>query len=305
MNNCTSQFSNDRTGRSLGCAILLGLILGCLLICSNPSQSLASGEERGELVDENSVQIRTFTNKQGQEIEARVVSLGGSMRTVSIERPDGRRFDIEIVSLSLDDQQFLKDWLKDRPAIDPKSLSIRISAEGALTEVSRERFEDRIYGGSGTRNQLSYRFSITNQSRHPLVDVRLEYAILLHDVVSIRAIDPDEPDSVRWKVREQGPVIYRTDEKKLIFLKYNTTEDVITEALDHQAIRGASSRGSAEDIQVGVLARLLSKNGAVLAEFSDIDHSYPQITWEEFEARRGTETAVAGHGELVSSVAVR
>ena len=254
MNISSSQPTNDRMERRPGRVVWVCLVLACCLLSGAPSRAVASGEERSESNPEHSVQVRTFTNKQGQEIEARVVSLGGSMRTVSIERPDGRRFDIEIISLSLDDQQFLKDWLKDRPAIDPKSLSIRIQAEAALTEVSRERFEDRIYGGSGTQNQLAYRFSIINQSRHPLVNLRLEYVLLLHDLVSIRPSDPDEPDSVRWRVREQGPVVYRTGEKTLASLKYNTVEELLTESLDHQSIRGASSRGSTEDVQIGVLA---------------------------------------------------
>jgi hypothetical protein len=100
-------------------------------------------------------------------------------------------------------------------------------------------------------------------------------------------------------------VIYRVGQTELPVLKYNTAEQVITESVDHQAIRGASGRGSKEDVQIGVLARLVAEDGTVLAEFSDIDHDYPQITWEAFEARRGPESAVAGQGELVDSVAAR
>ena len=123
--------------------------------------------------------------------------------------------------------------------------------------------------------------------------------------LSIRVIDPAEPDSIRWRSREKEPVVYRIGETELQSLKYNTAGDVITEALDHQSIRGVSAKGATADIQIGVLARLLSRDGTVLAEYSDIDHDYPQITWQQLEARRGSETAVAGEGELLESVAAR
>lgn len=253
----------------------------------------------------SSANHRAFTNKEGVEMAAEVIAVGGSMRTVTIERPDGRRFEIEIIGLSLDDQQFLKEWLDRQPTPEPASLSIRIEAAASFTELSRERFEDRIYGGSGTHNEFHYQFSILHQGRQPLVGVRLEYALMLHDLVSIRPTTDDESETVRWRGRDQGPVVYRSGSVPLEPMKYNTAQQVSTPALTYEAVRGGSAGNSPHDIPIGVVARLVGKDGTVLAEYSAIDHDYPQLTWQNFESRRDASESEDGQGELVESVVTR
>ncbi len=276
---------------------------------SGDDEISATGEARAAETDEAntpaSADHRTFTNKQGVKIEAKIIAVGGSMRTVSIERPDGRRFEIEIIGLSLDDQQFLKEWLDQQPTPVPASLSIRIEAAATFTELSRERFDDRIYGGSGTHNEFQYQFSILHQGRQPLVGVRLEYVLMLHDLVSIRPTADDESETVRWRGRDQGPVVYRSGSIPLEPMKYNTAQHVSTPALPYEAVRGGSAGNSPHDIPIGVVARLLAKDGTVLAEYSAIDHDYPQITWQNFESRRDASESEDGQGELVESVVAR
>jgi len=56
-------------------------------------------------------EFRAFTDKRGQQIEARIISISDDRRHLNLVRQDGRSFELAITLLSLDDQQFLNDWL--------------------------------------------------------------------------------------------------------------------------------------------------------------------------------------------------
>lgn len=60
-------------------------------------------------------EFRLFTDKRDQQIEAQIVSLSENHRTLQIRRRDGQEFSPEVIRLSLDDQQFLRDWLHPEP----------------------------------------------------------------------------------------------------------------------------------------------------------------------------------------------
>mgnify|MGYP002378543077 CR=1 FL=1 len=55
--------------------------------------------------------FHVFTDKKGKTISAKILSVDDSRRMAEIEREDGRTFSIEITTFSLEDQQFLRDWL--------------------------------------------------------------------------------------------------------------------------------------------------------------------------------------------------
>ncbi len=55
--------------------------------------------------------FHVFTDKKGKTISAKILSVDDSRRMAEIEREDGKTFSIEITTFSLEDQQFLRDWL--------------------------------------------------------------------------------------------------------------------------------------------------------------------------------------------------
>ena len=57
----------------------------------------------------------TFTNKKGQEIEAQLVSITPDLKRANIKMKGRNEVPVEILTLSLDDQQFIKNWLKNNP----------------------------------------------------------------------------------------------------------------------------------------------------------------------------------------------
>lgn len=250
-------------------------------------------------------EIRRFTNKAGQEIEAHTIAVSSSMRTVTIQRPgDDRRFDLEITALCLDDQQYLKEWLRKQPAREPGQLNLRLEGQPFLTEATREKFEDRIYGGSGTSSQVGYQFKINNLSRIPLLDCRLEYVVLVEDRVEIRMGGLDK-EAVRWRLRAEGPVIYRSGDIAIDTLKYNTEFNVISATIPHEQIRAGSGSNKAEDQVLGVLARLTSADGTPLVEFSDVDSRHSHLNWDSFAQLRDSAETEDGAGTLAEALVSR
>ena len=57
-------------------------------------------------------EFRLFRDKQNKEIEARVLSIADDLQSIRLEKRDGASYEISVTVLSLDDQQFVHDWLK-------------------------------------------------------------------------------------------------------------------------------------------------------------------------------------------------
>lgn len=72
-----------------------------MLILAGTSPCLC--QEKGE--------YHAFTDKKGKTISAKIISVDESRRMAEIEREDGRTFSIEITTFSLEDQQYVREWL--------------------------------------------------------------------------------------------------------------------------------------------------------------------------------------------------
>ncbi len=62
-----------------------------------------------------------FTDKKDQQIDARILSITDELNQIRIERKDGEIFEIAPTVLSLDDQQFIRNWLYSKP--DPTTAT--------------------------------------------------------------------------------------------------------------------------------------------------------------------------------------
>ena len=56
-------------------------------------------------------EYRTFADKREQQIEARILSISEDHTKVKMERRDRRLYETPVTILSLDDQQFLREWM--------------------------------------------------------------------------------------------------------------------------------------------------------------------------------------------------
>jgi len=89
----------DVTYRCQTCLLMFCLFFG--------GAEISVGSDLGPQPSE----FRAFTDKRGQQIEARILSISDDKRQLNLVRRDGRAFELAITLLSLDDQQFLNDWL--------------------------------------------------------------------------------------------------------------------------------------------------------------------------------------------------
>ena len=70
-------------------------------------------------------EFRVFSDKGGKSIEARILSVSDDLSRIRMEGKDAATFDTAINGLSLDDQQFIRDWLYPGDP-DVKKGTIRI-----------------------------------------------------------------------------------------------------------------------------------------------------------------------------------
>ncbi len=68
------------------------------------------------LPEQEAVPAHTFTDKNGQQVTAILLSISSDRRKIKIRRGDGQEFELVINVLSLDDQQFIKEQLETVPS---------------------------------------------------------------------------------------------------------------------------------------------------------------------------------------------
>ena len=73
--------------------------LACMVATS------ATGQEREPSA------FRVFSEKQGKSVEARILAVSEDRRTIRLQGRDETTFETAILGLSLDDQQFVRQWL--------------------------------------------------------------------------------------------------------------------------------------------------------------------------------------------------
>lgn len=66
-------------------------------------------------VEREPSEFRLFHDKQKKGLEARIVSITDDHRNIRLEKKDGASYEFAVTVLSLDDQQFIRDWLDPAP----------------------------------------------------------------------------------------------------------------------------------------------------------------------------------------------
>ncbi len=283
-------------------AVLLGaggLALACL------GAPLASGD-----AGTDGSAWRVFRDKEGHEVEARIQSLSPDCRTVRISRRDGKLIDLVVTRLSLDDQQHLREWFFARPPADPATLRFRITAERRDRPKSREKLSNTIHEALWETSELSYGLSVTNLSNGPVPNLKLEYCLLLEDMIDILPkgdgtdsdVEEDEAAPL-WRANRAGEVRYVRGTIDLPLLTFNRPHTLETDALIRVLIRTARlTREESEDRPVGLMLRLVNSAGQVVASHQDMTREHAGMDWDTLIARRDPAEK-NGAGSLVEAVA--
>ncbi len=239
--------------------------------------TVLSGYSQGE------ADFHEFTAKTGKKVLARLLAISEDQRTIRIQREDGIEFDSEVVTLCLDDQQFVKDWIKNRPedSIVPviDATDYRIEVNLAKKSLDSDRHPvNSSYTVEQKKNVIE--ISIRNISREALVGAKLEYVIIWERSVNVsREIDGS------WKAYYSsgiGPVSNSKliGEIEIETLAFNREAELVTKPYELNRMM-YSSEVYREDEFKAVAVRVLSPSGAVIDEQRMGESWVESIEWEK------------------------
>ncbi|MCB1063226.1 MAG: hypothetical protein KDN20_09930 [Verrucomicrobiae bacterium] len=220
-------------------------------------------------------ELRAFTDKQGRKLEAQVISVSTDRRMMKIAQPDGREFELEILKLSLDDQQYLKDWIATRSTQIDYRLEVAIEKTSAK---SSDRHRDDFY--RMTTEFPGFEIKVKNISRETLKAPVIEYFLLKKEVVRIYQ-DSDTQDwdfSKRSVGREMTEQIH--DVLKLEDLVYNREQIATTQPLEIDRVLGDGNEVYGEDEVLGLILQVRDEFGNVVGVFRSLDSGVKNVDWE-------------------------
>lgn len=119
-------------------------------------------------------EFRAFTNREGQEIRARVKDVDGD-RAV-IERDDGRTFRFKISLLSEEDRKFLREWAIADTFRDEDKIGMRLRQLRRGTNTDRS---GRTYRTDRTESHYTYQLVIDNKTPREFRNVTVEYVLFI------------------------------------------------------------------------------------------------------------------------------
>ncbi|MCB1231403.1 MAG: hypothetical protein KDN19_14110 [Verrucomicrobiae bacterium] len=256
-----------------------------------------------------------FQDREGHELEARVLAFSSDWRQVRIERRDGRTFEIEVTRLALDDQQFLRDWLIDPHRLATADLHFELNLTRRDSPGEKRRMANAVEEIEWETSETGYEISVTNLSRQPVVNLSLEYCLLIQEEVEILAAAPIEEVDASAKDGDTDEItrLYRarkTPQTAYLFgslplppLAFNRAERLSTESMVRDLVLSKGmTRESFEDHVAGILVRLVANDGTVLAETDELTRNLPAMDWESFAIRRDPSES-DGAGTLADVVA--
>lgn len=220
---------------------------------------------------------RNFTNKEGKQIEARIVSVSTDRKTVKIAQRDGREFDLEIVLLSLDDQQVLREWLLSRPVASDLRLEVAIDK---ISERSSKRERDRQGFYRFTTEYPQYRVTVTNLDRVTVIKPIMEYCVLHRERLSI-LYSEDLRDWVYSTVGgDEGRVMKTQGKIELEDLVFNREQIASTPMMVIERALGDGNYVYGEDELIGLLVRITDSQGNPLGAWTSADTEIGKYTWD-------------------------
>lgn len=241
----------------------------------------------------------TFTDKKGQAIEAALLSVTADQSKAIIERKDGRDFELPILTLSLDDQQFIKDWLKTTSSHPDFNLEITVTKH----LENSERLTVPNYQMKWLTEHTAMEIKIRNLSRADLKGASVEYYTLIEQGVHAYSRNPG-PKAQRgpdewWYPNEVGESPGRNKNKgkalsekplwlihgtaKLQDLAYNHEASLQTAVFPLREI-DYGNRDNPEDVILGMIVRVSDADGNEISLYRSTTNEVLKKSWEEIAA---------------------
>lgn len=235
-------------------------------------------------------ELREFTDKRGQKVSAKLVGISDDRRVLSILREDGKSFETVINQLSLDDQQYVKDWLKSRalpesggtaPALPASSLRVDVVITRSSGETRKHRNDD--YAMEEKDNL--YRITVKNLSRETISSARVEYAAVLRNSVTVY----EDKDDAEWEFTSHlddgvSPLVKVLGNAVVENLRFNGETAFETAPVSVDRVFYDGNELYQEDELLGLKVRVVSAGGAVILDTHSGGAEVGSMTWEEVTA---------------------
>tara|TARA_R110002096_G_scaffold22070_2_gene71233 strand:+ start:219 stop:986 length:768 start_codon:yes stop_codon:yes gene_type:complete len=221
--------------------------------------------------------LHKFTDKKGQEIVATLLDITEDNRSMLIRRADGIEFETQINVLSLDDQQFIKNWLETR-VVEVKTdyrLEIDINRKALNTE---RHDRDEYYEYEQRFSQ--YEFTVRNLSRETLPEAVLEYVIVWEENLRVYERDDGTWSYTYSSSSTEDPTLKITGKRQLSEMRFNMESAQLSEEFE---INRMHSGGDIyrEDELVGVIVRVVNPDGVVLKVEGFGSVELERMPWEQ------------------------
>jgi hypothetical protein len=237
----------------------------------------------------------SFTDKKGQSIEAELVSIDPKREKVKIQRKDGRHFEIAILTLSLDDQLYIRDWLSKVPNNSKFKLEINVTRH----QESTTRVDVPNYDLKWVTDHVAMEIKVHNLSRIDLNGALMEYYVLTEQGVRSQPYDEatskqygvaewwysNEPAELpkREKKKYEKPLLLKHGKVKLENLAYNFAATTKTESIPLRTIEGDTS-AKGKDTVLGVIVKVSTSDGKELSLYRSSDHKILKESWDKIAA---------------------
>lgn len=250
-----------------------------------------SGGAISDLRAEEAPVFRQFQDKQGRTLEARPVTVSTDRRQLTIAFRDGKEATLDPLLLSLDDQQFLADWVKTQPAAGHR---LQVTVE-KISAAPADRVREDDY--RMTTEHPAYRVTVTNLSRETLTGAVVEYYALIDDKVRIYK----DPDDGEWDyslgTRDGDPPPHVTEVQEIPELAFNRSHQITTRSLSVEQVAGVGNFIYGEDRLHGAIVQIRDRNGAVIGEWLSTEPGMQPLVWKTLAAN-GSDTT---NGTAVST----
>ena len=238
----------------------------------------------GQLSAQDAAAFHQFADKKGQKISAVVLGVSPDNQKMRIRREDGQEFEMVINLLSLDDQQYLKDWMKTRTvAASTTSVKSDFRLQAVITRLGGPTVKHTGVSYNMEEKATFFRVVVKNMSRETLEGAEVEYAVVWDDRAIIYKTsegqwsftypDEDEPSRVKMGgVLPLGPV------------RFNGEVSVETPPGNIDTILMDGNEVYREDEMCGIKVRVRAKDGTVIYQTDYGSAVIASLEWEEIEA---------------------
>lgn len=238
--------------------------------------------------------FHTFTDKKGQAIEAVPLFVTPDKTKLGIRRKDGREFEMSILALNLDDQQFIKKWMKNNSSNMDYRFDITFEKSFERTKYvpgPKGRYDLKFI----TEN-TKYDINIKNMTCATLIGAMVEYYVITeHSTFTQEYNDPDEKEPTEWfypfdyweRKNQTGKIVEKPISliyKKIPLkeLPFSYSADITTDNIPIREIQKNLSRETRnKDSLFGLILRITDANGNELSLQRSSDHDFLKKSWQE------------------------